>query len=138
MTTNKISWSELESLCNASAVDEALRNFAADNTGDNATCVVRAVLDAAAGFRGAMGLNTEQPVHQAVPVDVAAAQAPAEFCCEAAWQAARDRAWKSRNLRCGCDHVESCLKCYPAEFRRGGRFYEFQRAEKVANGKDTA
>jgi len=59
MTTTQISWRELESLCKAGGVDLALRDYAANDSAENAGRVVRAVLDAAAGFRGAMGL--EQP-----------------------------------------------------------------------------
>ena len=54
-----------------------------------------------------------------------APEAPLEFCCESAWRDAKALAWKGRNLDCGCDHNQSCLKCYPVDFRVGGKFDKF-------------
>ena len=39
-------WNEAQRICDLPGVDEALRNFGDDPTGDNATCVVRAALRA--------------------------------------------------------------------------------------------
>ena len=41
--------------------------------------------------------------------------------------AARARAWKDRNTRCGCDHNESCAECFPPAFHTGG-YWDQQRA----------
>lgn len=41
------SWDEAERISNVPAVEEAIGNLLEDQTGDNATCLVRAVLDAA-------------------------------------------------------------------------------------------
>jgi hypothetical protein len=43
-----VPWDEAQRICDLPAVDEAIRNLLADNTGDNATCMVRAILEAAA------------------------------------------------------------------------------------------
>jgi hypothetical protein len=43
------SWDEAERISNAQAVEEAIGNLLKDQTGDNATCLVRAVLEAARG-----------------------------------------------------------------------------------------
>lgn len=40
------SWGECERISDLPDVDEALRGFAEDQTGDNATCIVRAVIAA--------------------------------------------------------------------------------------------
>ena len=54
-----------------------------------------------------------------------APEAQPDFCCEASWRDAKVLAWKGRNLDCGCDHNQSCLKCYPVDFRVGGKFDKF-------------
>ena len=54
-----------------------------------------------------------------------APEAPLEFCCESAWRDAKALAWKGRNLDCGCDHNESCIKCWPLDFRAGGKWDKF-------------
>jgi len=41
-------WEQCEGLCNLPEIDEALRNFGADPTGDNAACLVRAIRRAVA------------------------------------------------------------------------------------------
>jgi len=50
-----------------------------------------------------------------------------DYCCIAALDAARARAWKDRNTRCGCDHNESCAECFPPAFHTGG-YWDQQRA----------
>ena len=47
-----------------------------------------------------------------------------EFCCESAWRDAKALAWKQRDLNCGCDHNEYCDKCFPLDFRAGGKWAE--------------
>lgn len=42
-----IEWNEAQRICDLPAVDEALRGFSEDPTGDNGTCLVRAILEAA-------------------------------------------------------------------------------------------
>ena len=49
---------------------------------------------------------------------------PSEFCCESAWRDAKALAWKQRDLNCGCDHNEYCGKCFPLDFRAGGKWAE--------------
>lgn len=44
--SEKTSWDEAERVRDLPEVDEAIRNLLADHTGDNATCVVQAVMDA--------------------------------------------------------------------------------------------
>jgi hypothetical protein len=44
----QVQWDEAQRICDLPAVDEAIRNLLADQTGDNATCMVRAILEAAA------------------------------------------------------------------------------------------
>ena len=50
-----------------------------------------------------------------------------DFCCIDSLDAARERAWRGRNTRCGCDHNESCDECFPPDFRMGG-YWDQQRA----------
>ena len=50
-----------------------------------------------------------------------------DYCCIVALDAARARAWKDRNTRCGCDHNESCAECFPPAFDTGG-YWDQQRA----------
>ena len=50
-----------------------------------------------------------------------------DYCCIAPLDAARARAWKDRNTRCGCDHNESCAECFPPAFHTGG-YWDQQRA----------
>lgn len=47
-----------------------------------------------------------------------------DFCCKHHYAAAKAAAWEARlkSIPCGCDHNESCHKCYPPEFREGGKF----------------
>ena len=52
------SWDEAQRVCDLPAVDEAIRNLIEDNTGDNATCLVREIM------------NIAQPVQPAKPVDL--------------------------------------------------------------------
>ena len=59
------------------------------------------------------------PAPQPIP------EAPPEFCCESAWRDAKELAWRGRDLDCGCDHNQSCLKCYPLDFRAGGKWDKF-------------
>ena len=56
-----------------------------------------------------------------------AAGAKPDYCRIAALDAARARAWKDRNTRCGCDHNESCAECFPPAFHTGG-YWDQQRA----------
>jgi len=159
MTTTQISWRELESLCKAEEVDRALQLYACYDSAENAGHVVRAVLDAAAGFRGAMGLNTEQPVHQAVPVDVASATSRVASATSRALEFAEYMAKGAERLLealrvediLGVDMEDDpggtslsarfdAARESRGEFATGLRsdIYEFRkRAEKVAN-KDTA
>ena len=51
-----------------------------------------------------------------------------EFCCEHAWSAAKQLAWKERDLSCDCDHNEYCQKCFPLEFRAGGKWDKYAAA----------
>jgi hypothetical protein len=50
MSVNKVTpvdeWAEAERIRDLPDIDEALRNLLEDNTDDNATCVVRAVMRA--------------------------------------------------------------------------------------------
>ena len=55
-----------------------------------------------------------------------APEAPPEFCCESAWRDAQALAWKGRNLDCGCDHNQSCIKCWPLDFRAGGKWDKYK------------
>ena len=48
-----------------------------------------------------------------------------EFCCESAWRDAKALAWKQRDLNCGCDHNEYCGKCFPLDFRKGGKWDKY-------------
>jgi len=50
---------------------------------------------------------------------------PSEFCCESAWRDAKALAWKQRDLNCGCDHNEYCGKCFPLDFRKGGKWDKY-------------
>lgn len=54
-------------------------------------------------------------------------KAKPDYCRIAALDAARARAWKDRNTRCGCDHNESCAECFPPAFHTGG-YWDQQRA----------
>jgi hypothetical protein len=45
-------WNEASRIRDLPAVDDAIRNLLEDQTGDNATCVVREVLRAAGGATG--------------------------------------------------------------------------------------
>lgn len=42
-----VAWDMAQHICDMPLVDEAIRNLLADRTGDNATCMVRAILEAA-------------------------------------------------------------------------------------------
>lgn len=42
-----VAWDEAQRICDLPQVDDAIRNLLADQTGDNATCMVRAILEAA-------------------------------------------------------------------------------------------
>ena len=55
-----------------------------------------------------------------------------EFCCEHAWSAAKQLAWKERDLSCDCDHNEYCQKCFPLEFRAGGKWDKYAAAPHPA------
>jgi hypothetical protein len=35
-------------------------------------------------------------------------------------RARREKAWRARDTKCGCDHNEYCVKCFPLAFRKGG------------------
>lgn len=51
------------------------------------------------------------------------------FCCEYSWAAAKVLAWKARDLTCGCcDHNEYCERCYPTDFRPGGKWDKYRAA----------
>jgi len=50
---------------------------------------------------------------------------PSEFCCESAWRDAKALAWKQRDSNCGCDHNEYCSKCFPLDFRKGGKWDKY-------------
>lgn len=54
-----------------------------------------------------------------------APQANTDFCCEHSWSHAKQLAWKERDLNCGCDHCESCEKCWPLDFRAGGKWAKY-------------
>lgn len=46
-----------------------------------------------------------------------------DFCCKHHYAAAKAAAWDALiGIRCGCDHNESCDKCFPPDFREGGKF----------------
>jgi len=55
-----------------------------------------------------------------------------EFCCEHAWSAAKQLALKERDLSCDCDHNEYCQKCFPLEFRAGGKWDKYAAAPHPA------
>ena len=38
---------------------------------------------------------------------------------------AKALAWKQRDLNCGCDHNEYCDKCFPLDFRAGGKWDKY-------------
>lgn len=44
-----IAWSDYQAINDSPLVDEAMRNFIEDQTGDNAVCIVRAVIEAHIG-----------------------------------------------------------------------------------------
>ena len=66
---NKPTWQLAEQICEVPAVDEAIRTFVEDNTGDNAIGVVLAVLEHQAATEAAKAkkLNDDQPVMYCVP-----------------------------------------------------------------------
>lgn len=73
-----------------------------------------------------------KPKHSPLPAaptsDVARQPVP-EFCCEASWNVAKLLAWKeAQSIRCDCDHNESCLRCWPVEFRAGGKWDKYRAA----------
>lgn len=46
-----------------------------------------------------------------------------DFCCKHHYAAAKAAAWSALiGVRCGCDHNESCNKCFPPDFKEGGKF----------------
>ena len=51
-----------------------------------------------------------------------------EFCCKHSWSAAMQLAWKERDTNCNCDHNEYCGKCWPLEFREGGKWHKYAAA----------
>jgi hypothetical protein len=54
-----------------------------------------------------------------------------EFCCEHSWSAAKMLAWKEvQATKCNCDHNESCLRCWPLDFRAGGKWASYSAQEK--------
>lgn len=53
------------------------------------------------------------------------ARMSAPYCCEASWSEAKQLAWKERDLHCGCDHNEYCEKCWPVDFRHGGKWSKY-------------
>lgn len=72
--------------------------------------------------------------HKFVPLDLemearAALSEPVpEFCCKHSWSAAMQLAWKERDTNCNCDHNEYCGKCWPLEFREGGKWHKYAAA----------
>jgi len=56
----------------------------------------------------------------------AAAKATPGPCCFYSWSAAKDEAWRARSRECNCDHNEYCEKCWPPEFRKGGKWDKFE------------
>lgn len=95
-----------------------------------------------------IGYYSEATVLAAIEAAVAAALAslsepapsvPAvpEFCCEHAWSAAKQLAWKERDLICDCDHNEYCQKCFPLEFRAGGKWDKYIAAPVASKGQPT-
>lgn len=73
-------------------------------------------------------------VHEVASDDPRESIVPAvtEFCCEHAWSAAKQLAWKERDLSCDCDHNEYCQKCLPLEFRAGGKWDKYAAAPHPA------
>ncbi len=57
-----------------------------------------------------------------------------EFCCEASWREAKEVAWKERDLQCNCDHNEYCAKCWPLDFRHGGKWSQYAAPQPPAKG----
>ena len=41
-------------------------------------------------------------------------------------------AWSERDISCDCDHNEYCGKCWPLEFREGGKWHSWQMAQILA------
>jgi hypothetical protein len=99
-------------------------------TAEQDRALTRAIVDAErmlAAPRAGEPLSVALSALAAPAAEHAVPVAP-EFCCEHAWRAAKDAAWKARDLRCDCDHNESCLKCYPAAFREGGKWHAYRAA----------
>ena len=80
---------------------------------------------AAVKLRDTLGKATHAQPAPSVP-------AVPEFCCEHAWSAAKQLAWKERDLSCDCDHNEYCQKCFPLEFRAGGKWNKYAAAPHPA------
>lgn len=63
----------------------------------------------------------------------AAAKATPGPCCFYKWSAAKDEAWRARSRECNCDHNEYCEKCWPPEFRKGGKWDKFEQPIAAAS-----
>ncbi len=63
--------------------------------------------------------------HKRIVAALSAQQsAQPEFCCELSYKAAKQKAWDARLIeRCKCDHSEYCERCWPADFRPGGKWH---------------
>jgi hypothetical protein len=59
MDSTKIDWKRAEEVRDMPEINEAIRNLLADQTGDNATCLVRSVLAAASHSKGLRELPAE-------------------------------------------------------------------------------
>ena len=59
-----------------------------------------------------------------------------EWCCEAGWAKARDKAWAARETNCGCDHNEYCGKCFPIEFRDGGKWRKYAEPDAAPSPQE--